>query len=140
MDKPVLDNQEQLTTEEVVFGHIGEAKAQWETLFAYIQSAHPDFESEWRFYRDGNRWLMKTVRKKKTIFWLSVVEGGFLTTFYFGDKAEPAILDSGLSQDRKDAFIDGKRYGKIRGITVQVADEHDLEDVKLLIVVKLRMK
>ena len=138
MDKPVLDNREQFPTEDVVFGHIGEAKAQWETLFAYIQSAHPDFESEWRFYKDGNRWLMKTVRKKKTIFWLSVVPGGFITTFYFGDKAEPAILESDLSQLRKDGFMDGKRYGKIRGISIQVENECDIGDVKTLIGIRLR--
>jgi len=138
MDKLVLDDPKQFPTEEIVFGHIGEGKAQWETLFGHIAAEHADFESEWRFYKDGKQWLMKTVRKKKTIFWLSVVDEGFLTTFYFGDKAEPAILESNLSQGRKDDFIHGKRYGKIRGITVRVDSDTALADVKTLIHIKQR--
>ena len=138
MTKPVLDNKEQVPTDEIIFGHIGEKKARWESLFSWIKSEHPDFESEWRFYKDGNSWLMKQVRKKKTIFWLSVVEGGFIVTFYFGDKAEPAILDSALSRERKDAFVDGKRYGRIRGISIPIDDDGALADVKVLIPIRQR--
>jgi len=61
MDKLVLGDPKQFPTEEVVFGHIGEGKVQWESLFGHIAAEHPDFESEWRFYKDGNQWLMKTI-------------------------------------------------------------------------------
>lgn len=138
MTRPVMDDAGQVPTEEMVFGYIGEKKAQWASLFDWVQAEHPDLESEWRFYKDGNSWLMKTVRKKKTIFWLSVVDGGFIVTFYFGDKAEPAILESPVSQNLKDAFVNGKRYGRIRGISIPMDDDAAVADVKTLIPMKQR--
>ena len=133
-----MNNEAQVPTEEIVFVHIGEGRAQWDALFDHIASEHPDFESEWRFYKDGNAWLMKTSRKKKTIFWLSVVAGGFIVAFYFGDKAEPAILESNLSKARKEDFVDAKRYGKVRGISIEMQSERDVADVKALIPIKQR--
>ena len=138
MNKPVMNNEARVPTEGIIFQHIGAARAQWDALFAFIQEEHPDFESEWRFYKDGNAWLMKTTRKKKTIFWLSVVADGFIVAFYFGDKAEPAILESDLSKARKDDFVNGKRYGKVRGISITMTSDDDLADVKALIPIRIR--
>ncbi len=96
MDKPLLDDKNQHPTEAIIFPLIGRSKAGWRALFDHLGDAHPDFESTWRFYKDGGRWLLKTTRKSKTIFWLSVMPKHFVVTFYFGDKAEPAILESAL--------------------------------------------
>ena len=72
MDKPLLDDKNQHPTEAIIFPLIGRSKAGWRVLFDHLVDAHPDFESTWRFYKDGGRWLLKTTRKSKTIFWLSV--------------------------------------------------------------------
>ena len=140
MDKPVLKDKEQFPTEEVIFSHIGEAKTHWKKLFAYINSKYPEFSSEWRYYKDGQAWLLKTQKKSKTIFWLSVVENAFLITFYFGDKAEPAILNSEISESLKESFKTGKRYGKIRGITIQIESEDDIDNVQKLVEIRLSTK
>ena len=140
MEAPLLNDKDQVPTEEIIFSHIGKARTQWKALFGYIDDAFPDFAGEWRFYNDGKQWLLKTTRKSKTIFWTSVMRGTFTTTFYFGDKAEPAILASTLSDPLKDAFRNGPRYGKIRGITVHVRKKSDVEDVKALIAIRLSIK
>jgi hypothetical protein len=44
------------------------------------------------------------VRKKKTIFWISLIENTFQVTFYFGDKAEPLIEKSELPEKIKVEF------------------------------------
>ena len=41
---------------------------------------------EWRYYNDGKAWLCKVVNKKKTVFWLSIWEHYFKTSFYFTEK------------------------------------------------------
>ena len=64
----------------------------------------------------------------------------FTTTFYFGDKAEPVILASTISDSLKGSFQNGKRFGKIRAITIQVENEDDIENVKSLIELKLSIK
>jgi hypothetical protein len=140
MDKPLLADKEQFPTEKIIFSHIGESRIHWETIFGHIHINYPEFIGEWRYYNDGKRWLLKTTKKSKTIFWLSVVQDSFKITFYFGDKAEPVILASTISGSLKNSFQNGKRFGKIRAITVQVENGDDVENVKSLIEIKLKIK
>jgi len=140
MDKPLLSDKEQVPTEEIIFSHIGKSRIHWETIFEHIHKNYPEFIGEWRYYNDGKRWLLKTTKKSKTIFWLSVMKDSFTITFYFGDKAEPVILAGAISDSIKDSFQNGKRYGKIRGITVQVQSGDDVDNVKSLIKIKLSIK
>ena len=140
MDQKVLTNPDQFPTEAIIFSHIGAAKSTWRALFDLIAKEYPTLTSEWRYYRDGGSWLLKVVHKSKTIFWLSVTQDAFRVTFYFGDKAEPAILDSALSHPLKQSFIDGQHYGKIRGITLLVNQETNLDDIPVLINLKLTVR
>ena len=50
----------------------------------------------------------------------------FKTTFYFGDKAEGLILGSMIGKEFKDQFVNGRRFGKIRAITVEIRYPEDL--------------
>lgn len=136
----ILTDKSQFPTEGVVFSHIGESSAVWSQLFQQIHKLHPDIAEEWRYYNDGKAWLMKAVRKSKTVFWLSVFEGGFRVTFYFTDKAEKAINDSPISAVLKRNFIAGKHYGKIRGLTVVVKSKKNIKDILAIVELKLSLK
>jgi hypothetical protein len=81
---------------------------------------------------------MKVTRKSKTIFWLSVWKNAFKITFYFSDKAEELINQSNIPDDLKEEFKNGKRYGKIRGLTVVFRKKKDIEYADSLIVIKLK--
>jgi len=140
MENPVLTDKNQFPDEEVIFSHIGKSKTLWTAAFGYIRSCHPDFSEEWRYYNDGKSWLMKVTHKKKTIFWLSVVENAFRTTFYFTDRAETALQGSRISEELKRQFLEGKKYGKIRGLTVLFRNRKDVEHFKALIGIKLSVK
>ena len=140
MEQPLLSDAGQYPSEEIIFSHIGNSRVHWMALFKYIHDAHTDFSEEWRYYRDGKSWLLKVTCKKKTIFWLSIITDAFRTTFYFTDKAQDPILSSDLSEDLKEQFRTGKAYGKIRGMTVVHTQNKDVEDAKILMAIKLRMK
>jgi len=140
MQEKVLADKDQFPTEEVIFSHIGKSKIYWESIFQHIHTNHLDFSEQWRYYNDGKSWLLKLTRKSKTIFWLSIYKGLFRITFYFGDKAEPAIMDSSISDQIKEQFKNGKRYGKIRGITLIIDNKRVIENVKALIKIKLSIK
>ena len=140
MEKPVLIEKDEFPTEKIIYGHIGDTRKYWDSLFVYLHTNYPDFTEEWRYYNDGKSWLMKVTRKSSTVFWLSVIENGFRITFYFGDKAAAIIAESSLSEHLKKQFSEGKRFGKIRGITIPVKDPNDLEDIKVLIGIKFRLK
>ena len=81
-----------------------------------------------------------TGRKKKTIFWLSVIKDTFRTTFYFSDKAKQAIADSSISDELKDQYTGGKRYNKIRGLTIIYKNKRAVEYAKKLIAIKMSIK
>ncbi len=136
MEQPVLTDKDQFPTEQIIYSHIGKSKALWLLLFEAIHRDHPDFAEQWRYYQDGKSWLLKVSRKSKTIFWLSIVEGSFRTTFYFTEKAEQAIADSSLSAELKNQYKSGKRYGKLCGLTILYKNRRDVEYAKQLIAIK----
>lgn len=138
--KPVLTDKDQFPTKEIIFSHIGTTKLVWESLFLHIHEEHQDLKTEWKYYKDGNSWLMKVTHKSKTIFWLSVIENAFRITFYFGGKAEPTVLNSNISDELKKQFKDGKNYGKIKGLTLLMNKKKYLKDAKELIALKLTLK
>jgi hypothetical protein len=140
MEQHVLTDRNQFPTDEVIFGHLGRSRSLWLSLFAYLHDDHPDFTLQWRYYNDGKRWLLNVSRKAKTIFWLSVVEGTFRTTFYFTDKARQAIAQSALTDDLKKQFTSGKRINKITGITIVYKKKQDVEHAKELIAIKMSIK
>jgi hypothetical protein len=49
-------------------------------------------------------------------------------------------MSSGISSELKEKFQSGKQYGKIRGVTVVYATKKNVEEAKILIGIKLRMK
>jgi len=137
MEAPVLTDRHQYPTEEVITSHIGRAKSQWYSLFEYIHANHADFSEEWRYYNDGKSWLLKVKRKKKTVFWLSIVKGSFRTTFYLTDRAAQAVAGSSISDELKEQFTSSKKYGAIRGLTITCKRKRDVTDAKELIGIKL---
>ena len=139
MDAPILSDKSQFPTDQVVFSHLGKSKALWESFFHYLAREHPDFTKEWRYYNDGKSWLMKVQHKKKTVFWLSILEGAFRTSFYIHEKAKPMVEASTISEELKDQYH-AKSFGKLHGIGVVHKNKKDLQFAKELIGIKLAVK
>lgn len=140
MEQLVLINPDEHPNEDLIFSHIGRTKSYWVSIFDFIHSEHPEFDEEWRYYKDGKSWLLKIVRKKKTVCWISVQQKHFKMTFYFTDRAEPAIMGSSISNELKEQFRNGKYYNKIRGLTITFSNKKDVEYAKTLIDIKLNTK
>jgi hypothetical protein len=139
-NKPVLSDKDLYPSDKVIFSHIGRLKSAWISFFEMISSEYPDFTRTWKYYNDGKRWLLKVARKTKTVFWLSVREKLFTTTFYFTDRATAMIGESGIPEELKAQFADGRQYGKIRGLTVAFAGKKEIPFARALIEVKLKVK
>jgi hypothetical protein len=105
----------------------------------YVSENYKDISGSWNYYNDGKQWLYKLAQKKKTIFWAGVLKDTFRVTFYFGDKAEALIDASDLPQTMKDNFKTGKRYGKIRAVSIKMSDFSDVESVKKLVAIKMKL-
>lgn len=138
MEPHVLTDPKTFPSEAVIFAHLGTRRALWEALFRHIEAEHPDIVAEWRYYNDGHAWLMNVSRKKKTIFWLSVIKGSFRITAYFTDKAADAIRKSPLPAELKKQFLGGRRYGSLGAITITFRKKSDLKDAEALVALKVR--
>ena len=134
----VLSDKEIIPTDDLVFSILGDRKILWQNIMKYASGK--DINGSWNYYNDGKQWLYKVVQKKKTIFWTALLKDTFRVSFYFGDKAEPHIDASDLDQSIKDDFKTGKRYGKIRAISLKMKDSSDIEMVKKLIDIKTKLK
>ena len=140
MEKPCLNDKNEYPSDEVLSRYLGKVKDVWDSFINFIDESYPSFSGQWRYYNDGKSWLYKLTKKKKTISWISVYPNKFKTTFYFPDKAEELIKASKLKKEYIDQFINGKRYGKIRGITVEIKKPTDLSAAKILIEIKEQIK
>jgi hypothetical protein len=143
MDEPeklVLGDKSVYPSEEILFSIIGDKKIVWQEIMSYVNQNYKNITEEWRYYNDGKQWLFKMQLKKKTIFWIGVLRDTFRITFYFGNKAEPLIVNSNLPGKMKDDFVSGKKYGKIRAISIRISGTGDLENIYRLVELKAKMK
>jgi hypothetical protein len=136
----VLSDKQIIPTDEYIFSIIGDKKILWQSIMNHVSESYKDISGSWNYYNDGKQWLFKLVQKKKTVFWIGVLNDTFRVTFYFGDKAETLIDASDLSQNIKDDFKNGRRYGKIRAISLKISDFSDVESVKQLAAIKMKIK
>jgi ABC-type uncharacterized transport system YnjBCD substrate-binding protein len=127
--------------EDLLFSLIGHKKIYWQTILRTVSESHKNITWGWNYYNDGKQWLFKLVQKQKTILWGAVLSNGsFRITFYFNDKAESAILSGDIPEKQKMEFMNGKRYGKIRDISLLVGSYEDVETVLKLAALKVELK
>jgi hypothetical protein len=136
----VLSDRNKKPDEALILSVTGDKIRYWKDLVEYVQENYTGASGDWNYYNDGKQWIFKMVWKKKTIFWIVLVKGSFRVTFYFGDKAEEHIFSADIPQKLKDDFRTGKRYGKIRAISLEINDLPDIEAVKKIADIKVRMK
>ncbi len=136
MDKPVLTDPSLYPTEEVLSSHLRRATPSFVSLFDFNHANFPDFVERWKYYNDGKRWLLNVSRKKRTLFWLSVRDGSFRTSFYLNSKAAQQVPDCRIPEELKTRFKESEG-GKLRAITVEVRTKKDIEIYKELLALKL---
>jgi len=138
MEPLVLTDKSVIPTNDLIFSIIGDKRVLWQKLMLDVHTKYPDAQELWNYYNDGKSWLFRMIRKKKTLFWIGIVNGTFRITFYFGDKAEAAIENSNLPQAMREEFRTSRRFGKIRGITIRVESKTDIENTLKLVDIKVK--
>jgi len=127
MDTQLLRDKELYPTEEVL------QKVLMDSIQAYNQLvttiAELQAEMIWRYYNDGKSWLCKVQHKNKTIFWLSVWDGYFKTTFYFTEKNCQGIELLDIDQTIRNEFRNNKPIGKFLPLTLTIQNRKQLIDL-----------
>jgi len=140
MEGPLLRDEKEYPSDDVLARYLGKAKADWDAFTARLAKEVSDASLEWRYYRDGKSWLCKLVRKKKTICWVSIWDRAFRTTFYFTARTGQEIERLPIGQELKDAYRAQTPSGKLIPVTVEVRSQKQLGDVFELVGYKSRAR
>jgi len=54
---------------------------------------------EWKFYGQKSGWILKTLRKKRNLFFFIPLEDSFQVSFVYGEKAVVVVEKSDLPQE-----------------------------------------
>ena len=140
MEVMCLSDKNEFPDDRVLARHLGQRKELWDVFMQFLTGYDPDLLPEWRYYTDGKSWLCKVTRKKKTLCWVSVYPELFKVAFCFTDKARDLLLESGLSPEHRDRFLNGKYCGKLKSIVVEMTGSQALDQVRILLDVKKKLK
>jgi len=140
MEPIVLTDKSIKPNEDIVLSIIGDNSILWQQTLNYLYDNHNDLSEEWKFYNDEENWLFRTLKKKKTIFWIGVLKDTFRIAFWFGDKVESIIEQSDLTESIKNDFKNAKKYKIGRSVSITMSDSKDIDNVIKLIEIKLKIK
>lgn len=138
MDRPLLNNPDIYPTNGIINATLNKCGEVYQH-FAGKLPEH-NIALEWRYYNDGKSWLGKAVSKKKTVFWVSVWDGFFRTSFYFTEKTRKGISALPVSDDIKSQIENASVVGKLVLLFVDVTSTAQLDDIFTLIVYKQSCK
>ena len=120
-------------TETVLKDMLGEIFSVYETLV----NQTPDLAYDRKYYKDSKGWLCKVSYKKKTVFWLSIWEGFFKTSFFFLERHMNGI--KALEVD-ENSFVIEKERGKMIPLIFDIHDKKQLPNVLKIIEFKKNSK
>ena len=95
---------------------------------------------EWRYYKDGNAWLCKIMKKKKTLVWASAWRGYMKATIYFPAKFLSGMGELDIPTATKDFILNSKNVGKSKACIFEIRDKEKLESFNELLQIKMKYK
>lgn len=137
METKILSDKNVIPNEEQVFSIIKDKELIWKQIMSYLYDHNNDITEVWKYYNDGKSWLFRTIKKKKTIFWIRILDNTFRIAFWFANRLEPIILESKLPESIKEEYLNAKTFNKSKSIYIDVVDFKDLANIKILIDLKI---
>jgi hypothetical protein len=128
-DQLILQDPGEYPDEKVLGKKMGDLYLVYSELVTELTSPPRDLNHEWRYYRDGKAWLCRVGNKKKTVLWISVLEGYFKVAFYFSAKAGEGIEKLEIAEDLKSDFRARGFIGKVKPLVIRVSDQSRMGDI-----------
>jgi hypothetical protein len=136
MEKMLLTDPEIFPSKEVLQAALGNVYNVFEE-FETLLTNELNLTFDWRYYKDSKGWLCKVSHKKKTVFWLSIWEGFFKTSFFFLERHLEGIAALEIDNER---FVLEKEWGKMIPLIFNIKDKKQLPDVVKMARFKIQAK
>ena len=137
MSASYFSEKERRPTDSDLRKALGRKYSLWSRIGKHFAERHCEVNIEWKYYGQRTGWLAKNVVKKRNIFFLIPLDGGFRLSFTFGDKAVRVINESDLPESIIKLVNEGRQYAEGRVIQLAVEDASDCPLIAELIDVKL---
>jgi hypothetical protein len=123
--------------DQALVSALGKTYPLWAEIEKHVATAHGESIEEWKYYGPKSGWTLKTLHKKRNLFFFTPCQGYFRIALVFGDRAVAQILTSDLPTAIIEEVKNAKRYAEGRGLRVEVKTRRDVESVKKLIAIKV---
>ena len=140
MDKPLLNDPDTFPAEDILADVLKSCFPVYETFMDKVTRKPFELSPVWRYYKDGGAWLCKVIFKKKTVFWLSVWDGSFKTTFYFTERSGAGLAELDVDQKLKDIFHNSALIGKLKPLTISFISMEQINDALRIVEYKKSIK
>ena len=137
METQLLRNSEIFPSKEVLKDVLGEVYTVLEELEATLTQSEFALTFDWHYYNDGKSWLCKVCHKKKTVFWLSVWEEHFKTSFFFLERHLEGIAALEIDEN---SFTIEKVWGKMIPFIFRIYKREQIEDLLKMVEFKKKAK
>ncbi|MEA5006318.1 MAG: DUF3788 family protein [Rikenellaceae bacterium] len=127
-------------SEQLLKKILGKSNGAYSELLKRYEESDFTLIPQWRYYNDGKAWLCKVAFKSKTVFWLSVWDGYFKTSFFFRERDCPGILELDIDESYKQQIESSQIFGKLHPVVLEIKEPDQLEDLRKLIMYKKGLK
>lgn len=139
MQTDFLFDKSNVPTQKQILQLLGQKAKLHQELDDFCENELGQVIYDWKFYSKKSGWTRKTLLKKRNLFFLTPKEDGFSITFVFGDRAVNAVEKSDLPENIKTELSQARKYMEGRGLKIEVVNDDDLEIVKQLLMIKIKI-
>jgi hypothetical protein len=137
MAASVFDDKATKPTAQKLARVLGESNGLWKEIKKHLKAEYGELTEDWKYYGKNYGWTLKTLRKKRNLFFFVPLEGGFNVSFVFGERAVAAAEQSDLPKDLIETLKNARKYAEGRGLKIEVEGPADVENIKRLVEIKV---
>lgn len=138
MAASVFDDKEKKPTPQKLARVLGKSNDLWKDIKKHLKAQYGELTEDWKFYGKNYGWTLKTLRKKRNLFFFVPLEDSFNVSFVFGDKAVAAAEKTDLPKDLVKTLKNARKYAEGRGLLIEVKGPTDVENIKKLVEIKVK--
>jgi hypothetical protein len=137
MAASVFEDKATIPDDKMLAVALGKSNRLWLQIKKNLKAEYGELIEEWKFYGQKSGWILKTLRKKRNLFFFIPLKGSFHVSFVFGDKAVGAAEKSGLPKGLITELKNARKYAEGRGLRIDVKNSADVEHVRKLVEIKI---
>jgi len=137
MDISIFTDKKITPSNDDLLVTLGNTYQMWELLTEYVHFNYPAAVDMWNYSGDKYGWSFRIKDKKRAIIYMSPRDKFFKIAMIFGQKATDAIMNSQVNTYIKSELASAKVYVEGRGIRLNITDDTILNDLKILINIKI---